>query len=119
VPLGQKLVIETMVKPEDVETIAPGQTAHVSFPAFAKYNLPQLDGVVETVSADRLVDERTNAPYFSATVVIDTSELAKLDGRKLLPGKSSEAMIKTGTRTVLAYLAEPLVQNIRRSLREK
>ncbi|CCV04718.1 hypothetical protein MESS2_1370015 [Mesorhizobium metallidurans STM 2683] len=32
---------------------------------------------------------------------------------------SSEAMIKTGTRTVLAYLAEPLTQNIRRSLREK
>ncbi|TPI82668.1 HlyD family type I secretion periplasmic adaptor subunit [Mesorhizobium sp. B2-8-9] len=119
VPLGEKLVVETMVKPEDVETIAPGQTAYVSFPAFAKYNLPQLSGVVETVSADRLVDERTNAPYFAATVVIDKSELAKLDGPRLLPGMSSEAMIKTGTRTALAYLAEPLTQNIRRSLREK
>ncbi len=33
VPLGQTLVVEAMVKPEDVETIAPGQTARVSFPA--------------------------------------------------------------------------------------
>jgi len=119
VPLAQNLVVEAMVKPEDVETIAPGQTAYVSFPALAKYNLPQVDGVVDTVSADRLTDERSGAPYFAATVVIDKDELAKLEGRKLLPGMSSEAMIRTGSRTMLAYLAEPLTQNLRRAMREK
>jgi HlyD family type I secretion membrane fusion protein len=119
VPLGQQLVVEAMVKPEDVETIAAGQPARVSFPAFARYNLPPLDGVVEIVSADRMVDERSGAPYFAATVLIDKSELAKLEGRKLLPGMSSEAMIRTGARTVLAYLAEPITQNFRRAMREK
>ncbi|WP_087000735.1 HlyD family type I secretion periplasmic adaptor subunit [Rhizobium sullae] len=119
VPLGQQLVVEAMVRPEDVETIAPGQRARVSFPAFARYNLPPLDGVVEIVSADRMVEERTGAPYFAATVLIDKSELAKLEGRKLLPGMSSEAMIRTGARTVLSYLAEPITQNLRRALREK
>ena len=119
VPLGQQLVVEAMVKPEDVETIAPGQLARVSFPAFARYNLPPLDGVVEIVSADRMVEERSGAPYFAATVFIDKSELAKLEGRKLLPGMSSEAMIRTGARTVLSYLAEPITQNFRRAMREK
>lgn len=119
VPLGQQLVVEAMVKPEDVETIAPGQPAHVSFPAFARYNLPPLDGVVEIVSADRMVDERSGAPYFAATVLIDKGELTKLEGRKLLPGMSSEAMIRTGARTVLSYLAEPITQNFRRAMREK
>lgn len=119
VPLGQQLVVEAMVKPEDVETITAGQPARVSFPAFARYNLPPLDGVVEIVSADRMVDERSGAPYFAATVLIDKSELAKLEGRKLLPGMSSEAMIRTGARTVLAYLAEPITQNFRRAMREK
>ncbi|MER8697363.1 HlyD family type I secretion periplasmic adaptor subunit [Mesorhizobium opportunistum] len=119
VPLGQQLVVEAMVKPEDVETIAPGQPAHISFPAFARYNLPPLDGVVEIVSADRMVDERSGAPYFAATVLIDRNELAKLEGRKLLPGMSSEAMIRTGARTVLSYLAEPITQNFRRAMREK
>lgn len=119
VPLGQQLVVEAMVKPEDVETITAGQPARVSFPAFARYNLPPLDGVVEIVSADRMVDERSGAPYFAATVLIDESELAKLEGRKLLPGMSSEAMIRTGARTVLAYLAEPITQNFRRAMREK
>ncbi|WP_156668569.1 HlyD family type I secretion periplasmic adaptor subunit [Rhizobium aegyptiacum] len=119
VPMGQQLVVEAMVRPEDVETIAPGQLARVSFPAFARYNLPPLDGVVEIVSADRMVEERSGAPYFAATVLIDKSELAKLEGRKLLPGMSSEAMIRTGARSVLAYLAEPITQNFRRALREK
>jgi HlyD family type I secretion membrane fusion protein len=119
VPLGQQLVVEAMVKPEDVETIAPGQPAHVSFPAFARYNLPPLDGVVEIVSADRMVDERSGAPYFAATVLIDKGELTKLEGRKLLPGMSSEAMIRTGARTVLSYLAEPITQNFHRAMREK
>ena len=36
---------------------------------------------VEVVSADRMVEVRTNTPYFAATVLIDRSELAKLDGR--------------------------------------
>ena len=119
VPLGQQLVVEAMVRPEDVETIAPGQRARVSFPAFARYNLPPLDGVVEIVSADRMVEERSGAPYFAATVLIDKSELTKLEGRKLLPGMSSETMIRTGARTVLSYLAEPITQNFRRALREK
>jgi len=119
VPLEQQLVVEAMVKPEDVETIAPGQPVRVSFPAFARYNLPPLDGVVEIVSADRMVEERSGAPYFAATVLIDKGELAKLEGRKLLPGMSSEAMIQTGARTVLAYRAEPITQNLRRAMREK
>jgi HlyD family type I secretion membrane fusion protein len=119
VPLGQQLVVEALVKPEDVETIAPGQPARVSFPAFARYNLPPLEGVVGVVSADRLVDEHSGAPYFAATVLIDKNELAKLDGRKLLPGMSSEAMIRTGARTMLSYLAEPITQNFRRAMREK
>jgi HlyD family type I secretion membrane fusion protein len=119
VPMGEKLVVEAMVKPEDIETLASGQTARVNFPAFARYNLPPLDGVVDTVSADRLVEERSGTPYFAATILIDRAELDKLEGRKLLPGMTSEAMIRTGTRTMLAYLAEPLTQNLRRSLREK
>ncbi|MBY3345388.1 HlyD family type I secretion periplasmic adaptor subunit [Rhizobium laguerreae] len=119
VPLGQQLVVEAMVRPEDVETIAPGQLARVSFPAFARYSLPPLDGVVEVVSADRMTEDRSGAPYFAATVVIDKSELAKLEGRKLMPGMSSETMIRTGARTVLSYLAEPIAQNFRRAMREK
>ena len=119
VPLGQQLVVEAMVRPEDVETIAAGQLAHVRFQALSRYNLPPLEGVVEVVSADRLVEERTGAPYFTATVIIAKSEIEKLEGRNLVPGMTSEVMIRTGSRTMLSYLAEPLRQNFRRAMREK
>ena len=118
VPLGE-LEVEAQVKPEDIETIATGQEAHVNISAFARYNLAPLNGTVKVVSADRLVDERTGVPYFSATVVIPESELAKLDGRKLMPGMTSEVMIKTGARTMVSYLGEPIMQNFRRALKEK
>ena len=119
VPLGQQLVVEAMVRPEDVETNAAGQLAHVRFQALARYDLPPLEGVVEEVSADRLVEERTGAPYFTATVIIAKSEIEKLEGRNLLPGMTSEVMIRTGSRTMISYLAEPLRQNFRRAMREK
>ncbi|BCG78624.1 hypothetical protein MesoLj113b_21660 [Mesorhizobium sp. 113-3-3] len=52
-------------------------------------------------------------------MLIDKGELTKLEGRKLLPGMTSEAMIRTGARTVLSYLAEPITQNFLRAMREK
>ncbi|MET3754029.1 hypothetical protein ABID08_001372 [Rhizobium binae] len=74
---------------------------------------------MEIVSADMMVEERSCAPCFAATVLIDQSELSKLEGGKLLPGMSSETMIRTGARTVLSYPAEPITQNFRRAMREK
>ncbi|MGO4622960.1 HlyD family type I secretion periplasmic adaptor subunit [Ensifer sp. 2YAB10] len=118
VPAGQKLVVEAMVRPEDVDTIVVGQTAHVRISAFARYDMPPLEGLVELVSADRLTDDRTGAGYFTAKIVVDEQELDKLAGRKLLPGMTSEVMIRTGSRTMLAYIGEPLARTFRRSMRE-
>lgn len=118
VPVGQKLVVEAMVRPEDVDTIAIGQTAHVRISAFARYDMPPLEGRVELVSADRLTDDRTGAGYFTAIIVVDEQELGKLAGRKLLPGMTSEVMIRTGSRTMLAYIGEPLARTFRRAMRE-
>lgn len=118
VPRDRKLVVEAIVLPEDVETVTVGQSAHVRVSALSRYDLPPLEGTVETISADRLLEERTGAPYFTATIVIADEELIKLDGRRLMPGMTSEVMIRTGTRTMLAYIAEPLMQNFRRAVRE-
>ncbi len=118
VPVGQKLVVEAMVRPEDVDSIAIGQTAHVRISAFARYDMQPLEGRVEVVSADRLTDDRTGAAYFTAIIVVDERELDKLIGRKLLPGMTSEVMIRTGSRTMLAYIGEPLTRTFRRAMRE-
>lgn len=118
VPMDQQLVIEAMVRPEDVDSIAVGQTARVRISAFARYDMPPLEGVVQVISADRLVEERTGMGYFTAVIVVDDREPEKLGDRKLLPGMTSEVMIRTGSRTMLGYIGEPLVRTLRRAMRE-
>lgn len=118
VPMGERLVVEAMVRPEDVDAIAVGQTGHVRISAFARYDMRPLEGVVEVISADRLVEERTGIAYFTATIVVDEQELERLGSRKLLPGMTSEVMIRTGSRTMLGYVSEPLARTFRRAMRE-
>ncbi|MGX5826849.1 hypothetical protein [Mesorhizobium sp. 43Arga] len=85
------------------------------------------ENLVRMGGAHRRALQRTPLParradcrdsFVAATVLIDRNEIVKLEGRKQLPGMSSEAMIRTGARTVLSYLAEPITQNPR-AMREK
>jgi multidrug efflux pump subunit AcrA (membrane-fusion protein) len=48
------------------------------------------------------------------------SELKKLAGvGQLVPGMQATVMIKTGSRTFLSYLFQPIKDNVERSLREE
>jgi multidrug efflux pump subunit AcrA (membrane-fusion protein) len=69
-------------------------------------------------SADRLSDRATGAPYYLARVVIDPESLARAGDLALYPGMPAEVFFKTGERTALAYLIEPLTASLRRAFRE-
>ena len=118
VPIDQGLVIEGKIRPDDVDVVAVGQSAQVRISAFNRFDMVPLEGTVEIVSADRLVEEHTGISYFTAIIVVNDEELAKLEGRQLRPGMSAEAMIRTGTRTLIGYLSEPVARNLRRAMRE-
>ncbi len=49
---------------------------------------------------------------------IAKTELAKLGGKKLVPGMPAEAFVATGNRTVLAYLLQPLAAQVSHAFRE-
>jgi multidrug efflux pump subunit AcrA (membrane-fusion protein) len=90
----------------------------VRLTALTQRNLAPLEGHVTTVSADRLMDERTGASYFLARVELDDDPAAKLGGERLYPGMQAEVMIVTGARTTLDYLSRPLVDSFNRAFRE-
>lgn len=71
------------------------------------------------VSADALVDQRTQAPYYRIEIVPDPGELTKLGGQTLLPGMPVESFIRTGDRTPLAYLVKPFMDYFNRAFREQ
>ena len=97
VPDDSRLVTEARVRTEDIGRIHRGQTADIRFTAF-KYRTTQLvHGKVLYVSADRLVDRATGAPYYSVLVEADASSLANAGDLKLLAGMPAEIYIKGRT----------------------
>jgi HlyD family type I secretion membrane fusion protein len=119
VPQDVRLVIDARIRPIDMDTVQPGQTARVLFPAYGQRNLPQIFGRLRSISADRLTDERTSEAYFLAKVEIEPAELARIAPEiELSPGMPTEVMILTGERTLLDYLVRPFVESVTKSFRE-
>lgn len=119
VPREDQLIIESHVRPVDIDQLAPNQKARVRFPSFDRRTTPELSATLLTVSADLSQDERTGQGYYTARLAIDDTEMAKLEGKTLIPGMPVEAYLTTGDRTVLSYLIKPLRDQIAHALRER
>ena len=65
-------------------------------------------------------DPRTEQSWFIAKVDIPASELGKLgEGNRLQPGMLADVYIRTGERTFLGYLLEPLTDSFRKAWLER
>ncbi|NMN78356.1 epimerase transport system membrane fusion protein [Pseudomonas sp. KD5] len=107
VPSVSELVIEAQVAPVDIDRIAIGKRADIRFGAFKSSTTPVIEGVVSSVSADRLTNEKTGAGYYLARVRVTEAGVRTLGERKLLPGMPADVLIITGERTLLHYLMQP------------
>lgn len=112
VPTNDQLIVEAKIQPRDIDNIKIGQSADVKFIGFKQRTAPVLEGGVVYESADRLVNERTGEPYYLVRVVVPDKELARLGEHLLQPGMPADVMIKTGERTALQYLFQPLLDNL-------
>ena len=100
-----------------IDVVRPGLSANVRFTALRQRNTAPAPGVVRTISADRLVDPATGESYFVAIVELDEGDKA-VPAELLYSGMTAEVMIKTGERSALAYLFEPLTNSLNRAFRE-
>lgn len=118
VPLDDRLVAEARVALNDVEQVRVGQAARLKLSAFRSQEVPLLDGKVIYVSADRQTDPQLGA-YFLARVEFDRGALERLaPGVALNAGMPVEAYLIGERRTALDYMARPLRDSLRRSLRD-
>ena len=63
--------------------------------------------------------QRSGQPYYLVRISLETDEIARLNGLKLVPGMPVEAFIRTEQRTMLSYLLKPLTDQARRAFRER
>ncbi|WP_252733477.1 HlyD family type I secretion periplasmic adaptor subunit [Paracoccus marinaquae] len=118
VPQDRPLVIGARLATINVDEVSPGQPVVLRFSSFSSRTTPEIDGVLQRVSADALIDEATRMPYYRAEVTIPPEELAKLGDLALIPGMPVEVYIQTGERSPMTYLVKPLSDYFNRAFRE-
>ena len=116
VPTGQLTVIETMVRPSDIDQLAVGQKARIRFTAFAYTSTPEIPGKVTYVATDRTTNPDTGAAFYNVRVEIDRQALAA-QHLQLRSGMPAEVFIGTGERSLLSYMTKPLRDQIARAFR--
>ena len=119
VPESDGLVVEAKARPEDVDQLHVGQTAHLRFTSFNQRTTPELEGEVSMVSADVTVDPKRDASYYTIRVKFSMEEAKKLGGARLVAGMPVEVFVTTEARNVLSYLIKPLRDQIARTFRER
>ena len=116
VPDIENLVVDARISPMDIDRVSIGQAAEVRFSVFKDAYM--VSGVLTKLSPDRLVDQETDTPYYSAEIKLLEEDLFLLDGMSLVPGMPAEILIKTDQRTMLGYVTSPMSRAFSRSLIE-
>ncbi|ABL65764.1 HlyD family efflux transporter periplasmic adaptor subunit [Chlorobium phaeobacteroides] len=124
VPLHEGLLIDAKVAPHLIDSIRKGLPVDVSFSSFA--HAPQLvvQAVVASISKDIITDPQTNpsmpgASYYLARIAVTPHGLNSLGNRQMQPGMPVQVVIKTGERSLLTYLIDPLLKRITVSMKEE
>jgi membrane fusion protein, adhesin transport system len=113
VPLDDTLLVEGKIRPQDIAFIRPGQDAVVKISAYDSSVYGHLDGVVERISADTILDDKGESAqrpetYYRVMVRTGKNHLGtEQNPLPIIPGMVTTVEILTGRKSVLDYLMKP------------
>jgi adhesin transport system membrane fusion protein len=116
VPLDDTLLLEVRIRPKDIAFLIPGQKALVKFTAYDFVVYGGLDGTVEHIGADTVMDEEGN-PFYEVNVRTKEPNLG--EDKPIIPGMTVEVDILTGKKSILAYLMKPVLRAKQYALTER
>ncbi len=123
VPLNVALEAEVNIDAVDVGYIKAGHPVHIKFDAFPYQKHGTLEATVRSISKDAFRREsgaKTGGDsYYRGRLTLSGTRLkAMTDGTRLMPGMSLQAEIVVGQRTIMSYLAWPLLKGMNEAVRE-
>lgn len=118
VPENDRLLAEVRVAPTDIDSVHAGLAAEIRLPGYKQRVVPTLSGKVILVDGDLTQEPATGAAFYKACILIDPAQITALQAVELKAGMPVEAMIKTGERSFLRYLAQPFLDSFNRAFRE-
>lgn len=132
VPSGTEVAVEAQILNKDIGFIREGQPVRVKLEAFPFTDYGLVEGVVETISRDAILEEserggttrpgppRGAALIYAARIRLKRDYIAIGSRRQLIgPGLAVQAEIKTGERRIIQYLLSPISQAMDEAGRER
>lgn len=120
VPSDSGLSFEAKLRSADVAFVRDGARAKIKLDAYDYSVYGMLDGVVDFVSPDALIEENARGEEVFYQVRVHVVSLGKrASDIKLQPGMTGQIDIKTGERSLLSYLTKPITKTFDESLSER
>jgi membrane fusion protein, adhesin transport system len=116
VPLDDTLLVEVRIRPKDIAFLIPGQEALVKLTAYDFVVYGGLEGAVEFIGADTIMDDE-GIPFYE--VHVRTREPGFGEDMPIMPGMTVQVDILTGKKTILAYLMKPVLRAKQYALTER
>lgn len=118
VPTADKLLIDVQVPISAASRVKSGLETDIRISSFPDSPILIIAGRVQSVSSDRHEPPPPTPPYYLARVEVTPEGIAQLGSNRLRPGMSTEVVIKTGERSFMRYLLDPITRRLFESLRE-
>jgi protease secretion system membrane fusion protein len=119
IPKNDELVVEAQVPVHLIDKVKTNLEVDIIFSAFNQNRTPHIPAIVTMVSPDKILDEKTNNPYYKIHVSVTKKGRQYLQDLQVRPGMPAEVLIKTGERTFLNYLIKPLIDRSYSSFKEE
>jgi HlyD family type I secretion membrane fusion protein len=114
IPDGDQIVAEVQIRPGDIDGLAVGMPAQIRFTSFNQVETPVRHGQVLSISADRLIDPKTGAPYYGMRVLVDAGSG---EGLAISSGMPAEVVVEKRERTLISYLLQPMRETITQAIK--
>ncbi|MFL0419173.1 HlyD family type I secretion periplasmic adaptor subunit [Sphingomonas sp. 179-I 2A4 NHS] len=118
VPDRDRLLVEAMVSPADIDQVQNSQKARIRFTAFSNTASPEIGGRVIFVAPERTTVPEMRQAYYAVRLEVEQRDLARWPQLKLRPGMPAEIFIETNSRSMLSYLTKPLRDQFARAFRD-
>ncbi len=120
VPSSDALEVVAKLDPKDRGYVAAGMRATVKVSTYDFVRYGGLEGTVERISASTNKDERSGQPFYEVVVKTEENALSGPEGSfPITPGMVATVDIHTGNRTVLEFLAQPVLKLQHEAFRER
>jgi protease secretion system membrane fusion protein len=119
VPENEALLIDAQIPAQIISSVSANQAADIRITAFAGQPQLVVPGQVMSISSDIHEAQPPMQPYYLARIAVTPEGMERLGGQSLRPGMSVDIVIKTGERSLIAYLMRPIMKQLFFAMKEQ